>query len=164
MKTLYIMRGYPGSGKSFYANKLSESNGAVICSSDSYFMENGIYNFNINKLGANHQKCYTKFVETVCLRKDVIIDNTNAKINDIKKYVSFIELLRKETSEQYKVKIISVKHNDVESAIALRNEQPDNKNVPSEIIKNMNDTIINNPESELIKNYPELFFEFETIT
>ena len=157
------MRGYPGSGKSTYAKKLSESTGAVLCSSDSYFMKDGVYEFDVKKLGANHQKCYNKFVESVCFRKDVIIDNTNAKIADIKKYVDFLDLLRKETSEQYKVKVISVRYNDVESAIALREEQPDKKNVPSDVIRAMNETIINNPSSTLITEYSKLIFEFETI-
>ena len=92
------------------------------------------------------------------------IDNTNAKIGDIKKYVSFVELLRKETSEQYKVKVISVRYNDVDSAIALREEQPDKKNVAADSIKDMNEIIINNPSSVLITEYSKLIFEFETIT
>lgn len=157
------MRGYPGSGKSFYAKKLSETTGAIICSSDSYFMKDGVYEFDVKKLGSNHQKCYNKFVETLCLRKDVIIDNTNAKMTDIKKYIDFVELLRTETSEQYKIKVVSVRYNDVDTAISFREEQPDEKNVPAEVVRAMNDTIINNPSSTLITEYSKLIFEFETI-
>lgn len=163
MNTLYMMRGYPGSGKSTWANKKSNDTGAIVCSSDSYFMKDGKYEFDYTKLASNHRKCYIKFLESMCLRKDIIIDNTNAKISDIKTYLNMVNSLQKETSDNYRVRIVTVKYNSIDEAIAHRKDQPDNKNVSGDIIKNIANIIEAFPSSELINIFPDIVFEFETI-
>ena len=47
-KTLYILRGIPGSGKTTHAKRLAGTNGVII-SADDYFMRDGEYCFDASK-------------------------------------------------------------------------------------------------------------------
>lgn len=53
MKTLYIVRGVPGSGKSTFAKSL----GGTHFETDSYFMVDGEYKFDFTKLKEAHKWC-----------------------------------------------------------------------------------------------------------
>jgi len=53
MKTLILLRGLPGSGKSTFAKSL----GGIHIEADQYFMENGEYKFDAAKLKYAHQYC-----------------------------------------------------------------------------------------------------------
>jgi len=53
MKTLYIVRGIPGSGKSTFAKSI----GGIHIEADQFFMENGKYNFDITKIKLAHKYC-----------------------------------------------------------------------------------------------------------
>lgn len=63
-KTLYIVRGVPGSGKSTFAKKLVHHD-FLVCEADKYFIneENGKYEFDISKIRDAHQWCQN-LVET----------------------------------------------------------------------------------------------------
>ena len=57
MKTLYIVRGLPGSGKSSLAKKVTE----LVYSADDFFTnKKGEYNFNAKLLGKAHEWCWGK--------------------------------------------------------------------------------------------------------
>jgi predicted kinase len=87
MKTVYIMRGIPGSGKSTEARQLAGS-GGVIHSTDDYFMSDGEYRFNVTDLPANHAKNFSSFTNS--LRHGVspiVVDNTNTKTWEYSRYV-----------------------------------------------------------------------------
>lgn len=57
MKTLYIVRGVPGSGKSTFAKELVGES-FLVCEADKYFIDkDGNYNFDATKLRAAHQWC-----------------------------------------------------------------------------------------------------------
>lgn len=93
-KTLIILRGLPGAGKSTLVAKLEEQYGkAVICSADHFFYfgqpmipEN--YKYNRDQIGKAHGQCKYNAAQAM---KDgapvVIIDNTNIKLQDFKFYV-----------------------------------------------------------------------------
>lgn len=72
-KTLYIVRGLPGSGKSTFAKKLVGTN-FLVCEADKYFInkETGEYNFDVTKLKDAHKYCYD-LVETYM--KDSLVNN-----------------------------------------------------------------------------------------
>ena len=53
MKTLYIVRGMPGSGKSTFAKSI----GGIHIEADQFFMINGEYNFDITKIKLAHKYC-----------------------------------------------------------------------------------------------------------
>lgn len=87
MLNLYLLIGPSGSGKSFLAKELAQSNNAIICSADHYFYDSlGNYNFDIKKLGHAHKMCYDKAKRYLSDGKDVIIDNTNLIAKDRNKY------------------------------------------------------------------------------
>lgn len=56
-KTLILVRGLPGSGKTTFANTIGTG---PVLSADDYFMTNGKYEFNINLLGKAHENCLNR--------------------------------------------------------------------------------------------------------
>jgi len=82
-----IMRACPGSGKSTYIkNNLP---GALIASADTYFVgKDGVYRFNIARIGAAHEACFATFADALSRSVPlVVVDNTNIKVRDFKRYV-----------------------------------------------------------------------------
>lgn len=93
MKTLILMRGVSGGGKSTKAAQLASSfEGAVIFSTDDFFMVDGVYNFNIDKLAENHAKNVTRTEIAMEIPLPVIIiDNTNLQFWQMKPYVELAQ-------------------------------------------------------------------------
>lgn len=78
LKTLLLLRGIPGAGKSTLAKQIAETNGAPIFSIDSYFEnERGEYHFDYTKNHLAYKECESKTKDA--LEKGipfVIVDNT----------------------------------------------------------------------------------------
>lgn len=75
-KKLIIMRGLPGSGKSEKAKQLVEN--GVIHSTDSYFIQDGVYRFDENNVSVFHDLNLMSAIGS--MKKGmtpIIIDNTN---------------------------------------------------------------------------------------
>ena len=72
-KTLYIVRGLPGSGKSTFAKKLVSSD-FLVCEADKYFIdkETGEYKFDGSKIKDAHRYCQD-LVETYM--KDSLVND-----------------------------------------------------------------------------------------
>lgn len=86
-----IMRGCSGSGKSTFIK--NNYPGAVVFSSDDYWMKNGKYCFDIKKLGDAHAwnlRRFTEFVKDLYerqdFRADVVVDNTNTTVAEFGPY------------------------------------------------------------------------------
>lgn len=104
-KVVYIMRGLPGAGKSTRAAQLAEAAeqaelaavlagaagcaaaaaaaaAAAIHSTDSYFFDAaGVYRFNAEQLGVNHQRNFDAFCGSLAAGVGtVILDNTNLQV------------------------------------------------------------------------------------
>ena len=128
-KLAVILRGIPGSGKSTKARQIAEKHdGTVICSADDYFVgEDGVYRFDVNKIGQAHGACKRKFADALKARESVVIvDNTNTRHREYKDYV------REAKNYGYEVKVIKIPLIDAELA-AERNTH----GVPLETIKKM---------------------------
>lgn len=130
-KTLIIVRGVPGSGKSTFAGKLKEylTHKKYIgdaFESDTFFMKNGVYKFNPNLLYLAHKICYDKVFNNLA-KDDVnfsIVANTFISKSDVKKY-------RKQAEELgYDVVIYR-----------MTNKFKDVHNVPEETLKKMRENI-----------------------
>lgn len=113
-----IMRGVPGSGKSFLVNNLVNEaklagKSVVVCSADHFHInEDGIYNWKAENMGKAHKWCKDKF--DLALRNDVnliIVDNTNTRMSEARPYVLDahsqgyeIEILEPQTEWKYDIK------------------------------------------------------------
>lgn len=91
-KTVIILRGASGSGKSTWTAKHAAS--GVVCSADT-FMHNpktGAYEFSPAKLGWAHKSCLAKFEDAVKRGEElVVVDNTNIKPAWYKDYVALAQ-------------------------------------------------------------------------
>lgn len=90
---MIIMRGLPGSGKSYKAKLLAHIGNAErgyvtpILSTDQYFVAGGFYVFDRDKLGHAHQWNQWRAEQLCRVGKNLIIDNTNTTWCEIKPYV-----------------------------------------------------------------------------
>ncbi|XP_022787589.1 uncharacterized protein LOC111327618 isoform X3 [Stylophora pistillata] len=87
-KLLILMRGLPGSGKTFLAQKLKGPRGVVL-STDDYFYRNHRYEFDGSFLGEAHE--WNRSRAKTALESQwspLIIDNTNTQSWEMKPYVS----------------------------------------------------------------------------
>lgn len=103
MKTLYIVRGLPGSGKSTYAKSL----GIPHFEADMYFMKDGVYVFDTKKLNSAHNWCWNQVANTngqgTHTSESFAISNTSTTLKEFKHY---IELGR---TYGFKIVIVDVK-------------------------------------------------------
>ncbi|EMP29559.1 NEDD4-binding protein 2 [Chelonia mydas] len=99
-QVLVLLRGVPGSGKSFLARTLLEDNpSGIILSTDDYFYKNGQYQYDANCLGEAHEWNRKRAKEAFEKRiSPIIIDNTNVQAWEMKPYVAL--------SQQYKYKVM----------------------------------------------------------
>lgn len=90
---LILIRGLPGSGKSTYAKKHFPSH--LHIESDQFFMKNGKYEFDINKLKTNHKRCFLKVKKALERGKKVVVSNTFTTKKEIQSYLDLAESLEK---------------------------------------------------------------------
>ena len=82
---LILIRGLPGSGKSSLARRLIDGNSEHL-EADQYFMNEGIYEFDANKLRYAHEWCKDKTQYFLRLDKRVIVSNTFSTSKELKPY------------------------------------------------------------------------------
>ena len=129
MKTLILLRGIPGAGKSTFANFMFQS--GVIFEADQYFYdEDGKYNFDASELYAAHKWCQLR-VEKVMRENltsngeyfpEIVVSNTSTTEKELEPY---LELARK-----YDYKVVSL-------VVENRHGSKSVHNVPEETIERM---------------------------
>ena len=99
MKKLFIYRGLPGSGKS-YALFNREEKFLCICSTDHFFMKNGVYEFNPHLIAQAHADCQIRALRAMAAGvSHVAIDNTNVQRWEFKLYLTIAEIFGYEVEE-----------------------------------------------------------------
>lgn len=83
-KTMYIVRGLPGSGKSTYSKSL----GILHFEADMYFMRNGEYKFDATKLHWAHQWCLKNIQKHLENNYDIVVSNTFTTLKELRPYVT----------------------------------------------------------------------------
>ncbi|NXH70901.1 N4BP2 protein, partial [Hydrobates tethys] len=99
-QVLVLLRGVPGSGKSYLARTLLEDNpGGIILSTDDYFYKHGQYHYDPDCLGEAHDWNRKQAKEAFEMRiSPIIIDNTNIQAWEMKPYVTL--------AQQFKYKVM----------------------------------------------------------
>lgn len=81
-----ILRGISGSGKTTWAN--AYANQALIVSTDHFFLQEGVYQFDPLKLAEYHERCFREFLEGILAHAEwIIVDNTNISAWEYAPYV-----------------------------------------------------------------------------
>ena len=154
MSECIILRGIPGSGKSFATSKYSDY---VYCSADTFFQKDNMYNFDPKKLGIAHRICQQKFSAAILAGSNVIVDNTNLNTSDITTYLKIVD-------SNYIIKIIDVEYNSLEEAIDYRSNNSSGKNLEESRMREMYYKYTNKGYIQHIKeHYPDLNITFETL-
>jgi predicted kinase len=81
-----ILRGISGAGKTTWVKANAKE--AVVVSADHFFLVDGEYRFDANKLQEAHVACFRRFMEAV-LKKEpwIVVDNTNVSAWESAPYV-----------------------------------------------------------------------------
>lgn len=107
MKTLYIIRGLPGSGKSQFARKLVSREEFVFEANKYMLDENGNYKYQASKLAFCHNKCFDNVKYAMIYGVDkIVVANTFIRKNDYNRYINLANKF------QYDVRIITCKRFD----------------------------------------------------
>lgn len=131
MKTLLIVRGLPGSGKSrFVGDLVVDILTKVVCSADDYFMKNGKYDFHPEGLPEAHRKCQEK--AEAAMKGDahlVVIDNTCTRHWEMEPYYTL--------AERYGYYVTEITVGRVGQDMVERYHLRNNHGVPVETIRKM---------------------------
>ncbi|GIX82485.1 NEDD4-binding protein 2-like 2 [Caerostris extrusa] len=118
-RTMIILRGLPGSGKSYLAKYLASlDDHCIILSTDDFFNCNGKYVFNWTRLEAAHNWNQSRAKQAVLDgRGPIIIDNTNIEVWEMMPYVSMakqfgyrLEILEPGTPWKFEVSTLADKN------------------------------------------------------
>jgi predicted kinase len=95
-KKMIMMRGVPGSGKSYLAEQLAQIAGqtgsVVLYSTDEFFMVDGRYQFDPSKLGKYHMQNIERAAKAAENGVDtIIIDNTNIRHWEMRAYAQIAD-------------------------------------------------------------------------
>ena len=129
-KTLIVMQGIPGSGKSTIAEMIAlGSHDVQIRSTDEFWGEN--YNFNAALLGRAHEWNQDRVKrEMVAGTSTIIVDNTNIKKSAVEPYVEMANQFG------YTVQFVRVSV-PVDVAVGRNAMRPKHRRVPEEVIRRM---------------------------
>ena len=87
MNTLYFIRGLPSSGKSTFANLLSDGFNIAYHEADHYMLDSeGNYSFDVDKLYFCHEACFAAASKDLEEGRDTIVSNTSTTEKEIEKY------------------------------------------------------------------------------
>ncbi len=119
MKELILLRGLPGSGKSTFAELI----GGFRCEADMYFMVDGEYKFDLNKIKEAHRWCKEQCESFMVREKSkVIVSNTFTQEWEMEDYYDL--------AKRYGYKVTSV-------IVENRHEGKSIHNVPDASLGNM---------------------------
>jgi predicted kinase len=132
VKTLWLMQGVPGSGKSFMAEMIAKQTDGVIYSTDAlWYDDENNYNFDPELLGEKHKLNQALVAEAmVDGRASIIVDNTNLTTASIEPYVMLA------TIHDYLIQVVRVSC-DPAVAKSRNSIRPEDRRVPDATIDEM---------------------------
>ena len=95
MKTVTIMRGLPGSGKTHWVRTNKPQ--AKVVSADLFFMDGFEYKYDSRRLGEAHNWCLRQYIQLLNIYTlggdlDIVVDNTNTGVFEIAPYYRLAEV------------------------------------------------------------------------
>jgi len=87
MKELILLRGLPGSGKSTLAKRICNQH----VEADMYFMEDGEYKYDADKIGLAHEWCQWKTENWMKMGYHICVSNTFVKEWEMEPYYKLAE-------------------------------------------------------------------------
>ncbi len=153
-KTVIINRGIPASGKSSFAkeivSKLSQKGlSAISCSTDDYFMVDGVYRFDAERLREYHLKNQNRFKQALKEDFDVVIcDNTNIEPWEARPYYDMAKEF------EYNVILMDFGSRDIQSHIKAQSNEDYKHNIPEDTLINMQDRYYTYKELTDKNSYP----------
>ena len=87
MKTLILVRGLPGAGKSTFAKTL----GGIHIEADHYFMKDGEYKFDASKLKQAHEYCRISAEGWMMEGYNIVVSNTFTTSKEMQPYYELAE-------------------------------------------------------------------------
>lgn len=127
MKTLFLLRGVPGAGKSTLAKML---NADAHFETDNFFVREGVYNFEPSKIGMAHEWCQAQVDNAMLvdytsnLYETIVVSNTFTQEWEMEAYY--------EMAKQYKYRVISI-------VVENRHGGVNNHGVPEDKVQAMRD-------------------------
>jgi len=87
MKTVYIISGVPGCGKSTIAKQIAGETG-VVCEADAFhYTKDGVYDWKPENVKSSHEKCFLKFKNAIDDGVEIVINsNTNTTVKEWANY------------------------------------------------------------------------------
>lgn len=90
---LVILRGLPGSGKSFHARRLVSSlapgTTSTVVSADDFFTgPDGVYRWSGSKIAEAHRTCFRRFLDAMLDEVGaIVVDNTHVQLEEMQPYI-----------------------------------------------------------------------------
>jgi predicted kinase len=135
--TLVIMRGLPGSGKSYYTSRLIRKLGGLfgiwppVCSADQFFqIQTGTYKFDPEKIGDAHKWSQDSARASMAFGWPVVVvDNTNTQRWEMQPYI--------EMAEKYGYRVVERTVGERDSESIKKYHSRNSHGVPLEVIEKM---------------------------
>jgi len=130
-KTLILLRGIPGCGKSTFAKFLTSTipNSVDICADDHFYNADGEYCFNPNLLAEAHSVCQAKTAYAMAKSHTVIVHNTLTTEREMKSYFAM--------AKEYNYNVVSL-------VVENRHNSKNVHSVPLNTIDNMSERLLRN--------------------
>lgn len=128
------MQGIPGSGKTTVANAISRDflrtgTDAIIHSTDSFWYEKGVYNYDPSKAEYFHRLNQKSVIDSMRWGTEIIIvDNTNITRWEARPYIVMAKIY------SYNIQIVRV-YCSVEEAIKRQLARPIDRRIPEDVIR-----------------------------
>lgn len=165
-KTVYILRGVSGTGKSTMSKELQQQFGVGTISADHFFTDpvTGRYNFDPSKIGEAHRQAQAEFAKAINSGQQIIIvDNTNTTFSEMKYYAKMAvdhgyKVEFKEPDWHPSLKTPQGKWNAdfIEQLQQSDERKSQNKTLPRNVIDRMVNRYQYNPTIESVLNAPDI--------
>jgi hypothetical protein len=87
-KTLYILRGIPGSGKTTLARQMATEKNIRLVEIDQFLEVDGVFVYDRNKISAGIDWCHEQVAHEMAAGRSVIVANTHRRWREMRDYVS----------------------------------------------------------------------------